>query len=112
VHPLIDNPDYQPDPNLAVYDDIGAVGFDLWQVKSGSIFDNIIITDSVDEAKAFYEETTGKTIAKEIDRRKTAQEEEAKRLAEEEKKREEEAKAAAEEDEDEEEEEEEGKDEL
>ena len=111
VHPLIDNPDYQPDPNLAVYDNIGAVGFDLWQVKSGSIFDNIIITDNLDEAKAFYEETTGKTITKEIDRRKTAQEAEAKRLAEEEKKREDEAKAAADEDEDE-EEAEEGKDEL
>jgi len=29
----------------------------LWQVKAGSIFDNIIVTDSVDEAEAFLHET-------------------------------------------------------
>ena len=93
VHPLIDNPDYHPDPELGVYSNIGAVGFDLWQVKSGSIFDNIIVTNSVAEAKAFYDETTGKTIAAEQAARKAAQDAETKRLQEEEKQREEEAKA-------------------
>ncbi|KAK4475784.1 hypothetical protein MN116_001041 [Schistosoma mekongi] len=48
---LIDNPDYKYDPELYVQDDIGYVGFDLWQVESGSIFDNILITDSPDFAK-------------------------------------------------------------
>merc|ERR1719333_866358 len=33
------------------------VGFELWQVKSGTMFDDIIITDSLDEAKAFAKET-------------------------------------------------------
>nr|CAX76822.1 calreticulin [Schistosoma japonicum]CAX76823.1 calreticulin [Schistosoma japonicum] len=47
----IDNPDYKPDPELYIQDDIGYVGFDLWQVDSGSIFDNILITDSPDFAK-------------------------------------------------------------
>ena len=30
----------------------GAVGFELWQVQAGTIFDNILVTDSVDEAEA------------------------------------------------------------
>lgn len=34
VHPEIDNPEYTPDSNLYKYDDIGAVGFDLWQVRN------------------------------------------------------------------------------
>merc|ERR1711957_9617 len=33
------------------------VGFELWQVSAGTIFDNIIVTDSVEEAQAFAEDT-------------------------------------------------------
>jgi len=33
----------------------------LWQVKSGTIFDNVIITDSVQRAEEFGNETWGKT---------------------------------------------------
>eukprot|EP01133_Synstelium_polycarpum_P010566 gene10566-12291_t len=55
VHPMIANPEYVEDANVYLYNKIGAVGFDLWQVKSGSIFDNIIVTDSIEEAKAFSE---------------------------------------------------------
>ncbi|KAL4710568.1 hypothetical protein ACJJTC_008970 [Scirpophaga incertulas] len=51
VHPEIDNPEYTPDANLYKRDEICAVGLDLWQVKSGTIFDNILITDDVDLAK-------------------------------------------------------------
>jgi len=57
VHPKIANPDYAPEPHLYRYEDIAALGFDLWQVKSGTIFDNIIVTDSVEEAEAFAKET-------------------------------------------------------
>jgi len=32
VHPEIDNPDYKADDSLYKYTDIGAIGFDLWQV--------------------------------------------------------------------------------
>jgi len=32
VHPEVDNPEYEPDENLYRYTDVGAVGFDLWQV--------------------------------------------------------------------------------
>lgn len=33
VHPEIDNPEYAPDSEVYKYDDIGAIGFDLWQVS-------------------------------------------------------------------------------
>jgi len=61
VHPEIDNPEYVEDPNLYLYKDLGAIGFDLWQVKSGTIFDNVIITDSVERAEEFAKETWVKT---------------------------------------------------
>jgi len=35
------------------------VGLDLWQVKSGTIFDNFLITDDAAEAKKVGEETWG-----------------------------------------------------
>jgi len=59
VHPEIANPEYKEDTSIGQYSDIGAVGFDLWQVKSGTIFDNIIVTDSVAEAEALMEQTYG-----------------------------------------------------
>merc|ERR1711948_124992 len=49
----IDNPEYEDDEALYKYDDFGFIGFDLWQVKGGTIFDNIIITDDVAEADTF-----------------------------------------------------------
>merc|ERR1712107_513544 len=49
----IANPEYVDDDNLYKYDDFGFIGFDLWQVKGNTIFDNIIITDDVAEADAF-----------------------------------------------------------
>uniref|UniRef100_A0A6M2DZV1 Calreticulin n=1 Tax=Xenopsylla cheopis TaxID=163159 RepID=A0A6M2DZV1_XENCH len=50
VHPEIDNPEYVPDAELYKRDEICAVGLDLWQVKAGTIFDNILITDDVEYA--------------------------------------------------------------
>merc|ERR1719444_371446 len=85
VHPEIDNPEYKPDDSLYKYDNIGAVGFDLWQVKSGTIFDNILITDNEKYAEEFGNETWGQTK----DAEKTAKD----ALDEEEKKLEEERKA-------------------
>jgi len=112
VHPEIDNPEYKHDAEIYAFES-AYLGFDLWQVKSGTIFDNIIVTDSVAEAKAFFEETTGKTIAGEKAMKEAAEEETKKKAEEESKKRAEEAKHD-DEDEDYEDEEEEGreKDEL
>lgn len=57
-HPMIPNPDYKEDKDLATRCvDCAMIGFELWQVKSGTIFDDIIVTDSLDEAKAFAQET-------------------------------------------------------
>merc|ERR1719148_476400 len=49
----IANPEYVDDDALGQYADFGFIGFDLWQVKGGSIFDNVIITDDAAEADAF-----------------------------------------------------------
>merc|ERR1739845_326067 len=49
----IANPEYEDDNMVYKYDDFGFLGFDLWQVKGGTIFDNVIITDDKAEAAAF-----------------------------------------------------------
>merc|ERR1711933_491403 len=49
----IANPEYEDDDKVYAYADFGFLGFDLWQVKGGTIFDNIIVTDDVAEADAF-----------------------------------------------------------
>ena len=56
-HPLIANPDYEDDDTIYAFDDIAFAGFDLWQVKGGTIFDNVVITNSVEEATKIAEET-------------------------------------------------------
>jgi hypothetical protein len=57
VHPEVPNPDYFEDKEVYAYNSLAYVGFELWQVKAGSIFDNIIVTDSVDEAEQFLADT-------------------------------------------------------
>merc|ERR1712085_90085 len=49
----IANPEYTDDDAVYKYADFGFIGFDLWQVKGGTIFDNVIITDDKAEADAF-----------------------------------------------------------
>eukprot|EP01121_Diplochlamys_sp_Union-15-3_P017566 TRINITY_DN620_c0_g1_i1.p1 TRINITY_DN620_c0_g1~~TRINITY_DN620_c0_g1_i1.p1 ORF type:complete len:394 (-),score=113.17 TRINITY_DN620_c0_g1_i1:47-1228(-) len=56
VHPLIDNPEYHPNPALYAYDSFKYIGIDVWQVKSGTIFDNILITTSEEEADKLLNE--------------------------------------------------------
>jgi len=111
VHPEIENPEYSADANLYKFDDIGAVGFEIWQVKSGTIFDNIIVTDDVAEAEAFAKETFEATKDGEKKMKDKIDEEERKKQEEEDKKRAAEEKDKKDDDEegDEEEEEEEGK---
>ncbi|KAH9523589.1 hypothetical protein Btru_040407 [Bulinus truncatus] len=104
VHPEIDNPDYKADPNLYAYDDFGAIGLDLWQVKSGTIFDNFLITDDVDFAEQFGKDTWGKT--KDAEKKmKDAQDEEERKQREEEEKQRKAEESAKKEDEDEDDEE-------
>jgi len=89
VHPEIANPEYVEDAELYhVCHDCGAVGFELWQVKSGSIFDDIIVTDSLAEAEAFakatFEAKKGpeKAAFDAIEEKKKAEEEAARKAAE------------------------------
>ncbi|KAH6567878.1 hypothetical protein BASA62_005839 [Batrachochytrium salamandrivorans] len=67
--PLLDNPDFVPVDHLHAYKS-AFIGFDLWQVKSGTIFDNIIVTDSLEEAKAFAQETYVKDMPAEREAKK------------------------------------------
>merc|ERR1712153_245018 len=49
----IDNPEYEDDNEVYKFADFGFVGFDLWQVKGKTIFDNVIICDDKADADAF-----------------------------------------------------------
>merc|ERR1711937_481892 len=48
----IANPAFVDDQTIGQYGSFGWVGIDVWQVKSGTIFDNLLITDDVETAKA------------------------------------------------------------
>ncbi|KAK1801214.1 hypothetical protein P4O66_022894 [Electrophorus voltai] len=61
VHPEIDNPEYTPDPEIYKYNSIAVIGLDLWQVKSGTIFDNFLITNDPKLAEEVGNETWGAT---------------------------------------------------
>lgn len=58
-HPVITNPDFVYDENMyaVCLTECTHIGFELWQVKSGTIFDDIIVTDSLEEAQKFAEDT-------------------------------------------------------
>jgi len=107
VHPEIDNPEYHDDANLYRFKDIGVVGIELWQVKAGTLFDNIIVTDSLAEADALREATFEankageKKMFEDAEKAKREEEEAARKKAEEDRKKAEEAKEADEDDDDE-----------
>lgn len=93
VHPMIPNPDYKADPNLYHFSDIGGVGLEIWQVTAGTIFDNVLVTDSVAEAEAHAKTHFHDLVAAEKASYDAA--EEAKRAKEEEARKAREAEAAA-----------------
>merc|ERR1711934_1343566 len=95
---MIDNPKYVADDNLYKYANFGSVGIDVWQVKSGTIFDNILITDDVDYAKQHAEKTWKAQKDGEKAMKEKADEEKRKKDEEERKKKEEERKKKEEED--------------
>merc|ERR1712226_237127 len=72
----IDNPEYQDDDQVYLYKDFGFIGFDLWQVKGGTIFDNIILTDDKAEADSFAKKW--KELS-EVEKTKKKEEEDAKK---------------------------------
>jgi calreticulin len=68
-HPMIPNPDYKPVEHLHNFcggeDGCTHIGFEIWQVESGTVFDDIFVGDDLDEAKAFAKETFFKKKDKE-----------------------------------------------
>merc|ERR1712224_900852 len=61
----VDNPNY--DEKLVTFPELTHVGFELWTVNNGTIFDNIYVGDSIEEANALAKETSDKTKGKEKD---------------------------------------------
>eukprot|EP00932_Pfiesteria_piscicida_P008976 SRR837773.19597.p1 GENE.SRR837773.19597~~SRR837773.19597.p1 ORF type:complete len:400 (-),score=166.39 SRR837773.19597:7-1206(-) len=61
------NPDFVED--VYPLDDVGGIGFELWTVNKGSIFDNILLCDSLEHAKSVGERLLG-VFAKEKDAKK------------------------------------------
>jgi len=83
IHPEIDNPEYAPDASIGKFDEICVLGFDLWQVKSGTIFDNVLISNDPAEAKKIGEEQMKATSAAEKKMKETQEEEDRKKMEEE-----------------------------
>ncbi|GMR57945.1 hypothetical protein PMAYCL1PPCAC_28140, partial [Pristionchus mayeri] len=100
IHPDIENPEYTPDDQLYKYDSWGAIGFEIWQVKAGTIFNNVIVTDSIEEAKEHAAERFEPLREAEKEEKEVADKVEAAKLeAEERKRREEEEEVKREEEE-------------
>ncbi|XP_054644885.1 calreticulin-like [Dunckerocampus dactyliophorus] len=70
VHPEIDNPEYTHDSTMYKFENIAVLALDLWQVKSGTIFDNFLITNDAKSAERFGELTWGVTMEPEKKMRK------------------------------------------
>jgi len=89
VHPQIDNPDYKLDDHIYAFDKLSAVGIEIWQVKSGSSYDNILITNDEKLAQERATEILKKQQTQK-DQKQKEDEESRKKMEEERKKREEE----------------------
>jgi calreticulin len=82
VHPKIANPKYVTDDSLYAYDSFKYVGIEIWQVKSGSVFGNFLVTDDIELAKTEADnilarvqgERDGEAAAEEATRKKEADE--------------------------------------
>jgi len=84
IHPMVANPEFADDDNLYLFEHNKYVGIEVWQVKAGTIFDNVIVTDDVAEAKKFADlsnktrEGEKKMFDKQEEERKAKEEEERK----------------------------------
>jgi calreticulin len=98
IHPMVPNPDFKDDDTLYQFADNGAVGFENWQVKSGSIFGNILVTDDLQEAEKAAEKVKK---SQEGEKKAFDKAEEERKAKEEEERKKKEAEEAKEEDDDE-----------
>jgi calreticulin len=73
---MIPNPDYKAE-EIDVYT-IGGFGFDVWQVKAGTIFDNVMIADDLQDALAEAEKIIEKQVKAEMEKKVVEDKEEQK----------------------------------
>jgi calreticulin len=57
VHPKIDNPAYKYDESIYSFSSNKYLGIEIWQVKSGTIFDNFLVTDDAAVAEEWAQKT-------------------------------------------------------
>jgi len=89
----IDNPEYEDDNEVYKFADFGFIGFDLWQVKGGTIFDNVIVCDDKADADVFAAKWKALAEVEKAEKEKDAQKEaEAAKDASKDEKKEEETK--------------------
>ncbi|XP_015267451.1 PREDICTED: calreticulin-like [Gekko japonicus] len=69
VQPEVDNPEYTPDPSLYKYFNISVIGLEILQGRSGTIFDNFLITNDEKYAEDAGNEMWGTTYEREWKRR-------------------------------------------
>jgi calreticulin len=82
VHPKIANPEYHEDNEIYAFKSNKYLGIEIWQVKAGTIFDNFLVTDDVETAKAAADEVIKrqegeKELKKKADEERRAQEKDA-----------------------------------
>jgi calreticulin len=63
VHPKIANPEFQEDNEIYAFKSNKFIGIEIWQVKSGTIFDNFLVTDSVETAAEWAEKSANRNQA-------------------------------------------------
>lgn len=88
--PWIDNPEFEDDPDIYVLKPIKYVGIEVWQVKAGSVYDNILVCDDpqyarevVEDYLANHREAEKEALEEAEKEKKAREEEEAKRAREE-----------------------------
>lgn len=59
LDPLSENHEHLSHSDFYRYDEICGIGFDIWQVESGTLFDNVLITDDELEAEKHGNDTWG-----------------------------------------------------
>jgi calreticulin len=63
VHPKVPNPEYVEDNEIYAYESNKHLAVEIWQVKSGSIFDRFLLTDDVDLAHEWAEKSIAQNKA-------------------------------------------------
>ncbi|XP_054321864.1 calreticulin-3 isoform X2 [Pongo pygmaeus] len=84
LHHKMKNTNYLTQYDLSEFENIGAIGLELWQVRSGTIFDNFLITDDEEYADNFGKATWGETKGPEREMDAIQAKEEMKKAREEE----------------------------